>query len=192
MTVTSPPVALLDACILYSATLRDLMMWLAQGQLYSPRWTEQIHDEWTRSVLASHPQYTKARLSRTRQLMNESAPDAMVTGYESLTPTLILSDSGDRHVLAAAIHTRADLLITLNLRHFPQEILAAHGILPLHPDWFVLDLLETSPQETLQMMREQRASLQKPPKTSAEYLERLAACGLPRTVAHLREKSAVL
>ena len=38
-------VAVLDACVLYPPSLRDLLLWLTSVRVYSPRWTEQIHDE---------------------------------------------------------------------------------------------------------------------------------------------------
>ncbi len=33
----NPPTAVLDACVLYSAALRDLFMWLAVAELYFPK-----------------------------------------------------------------------------------------------------------------------------------------------------------
>lgn len=61
-------VAVLDACVLYPPSLRDLLLWLARVRVYAPRWTEQVHDEWTRNVLLNHPQLTAAQLDRTRSL----------------------------------------------------------------------------------------------------------------------------
>ena len=59
-----------DACVLYPAPLRDLLMHLALSDLYRARWSDMIHDEWTRNVLASRPDLTQDQLTRTRQLMN--------------------------------------------------------------------------------------------------------------------------
>jgi len=44
-----------DACVLYPAPLRDLLMRLALTDLYRARWTDMIHDEWTRNVLRQRP-----------------------------------------------------------------------------------------------------------------------------------------
>jgi len=117
--------ALLDASVLYSAPLRDLLMHLAVGGLYAARWTDRIHDEWTRSLLQNRPDRTRARLQRTRDLMNSALLDSLISGYEELIPRLRLPDPNDRHVLAAAIHAGADLILTMNLRHFPVRTLAA-------------------------------------------------------------------
>ena len=62
------PIAVLDACVLYSAALRDLFMRVANVGLYAPRWTEQIHDEWMENVLANWPDLSRQKLTRTREL----------------------------------------------------------------------------------------------------------------------------
>ena len=51
--------------------------------------------------------------------MDEHVPDCLVTGYEPLISGLSLPDADDRHVLAAAIHVGASLIITYNLSDFP-------------------------------------------------------------------------
>src|SRR3954468_23279831 len=97
-------IVVFDACVLYSAPLRDFLMRLALTDLFQARWTEEIHDEWIRNVLATRPDVTKESLVRCRELMDQHVPDSLVTGYELLIPTLALPDPDDRHVLAAAIH----------------------------------------------------------------------------------------
>ncbi len=112
-----------DACVLYPAPLRDLLMWLALSNLFQAKWTEKIHQEWMQNVLKNRPDLTFSQLNRTRELMNENIDDALVTGYEYLIPTLTLPDPDDLHVLATAIHSQADLIITFNLKDFPVSIL---------------------------------------------------------------------
>ena len=73
-----------DACVLYPVPLRDLLMHLEMTHLFRARWTERIHDEWTRSVLAQRSDLSTAQLQRTRELMNAAVPDARVQGYEYL------------------------------------------------------------------------------------------------------------
>lgn len=55
-------IAVLDACVIYPAALRDVLMWLAVVNAYEPRWTEEIHAEWMRSVLADRPDVTLPQL----------------------------------------------------------------------------------------------------------------------------------
>jgi hypothetical protein len=94
--------ALYDACVLYPAPIRDVLMHLALTDLYRARWTNQIHEEWIRSVLINRPDLTRAQLERTRDLMNAHARDALIENFEDLIPSLSLPDPDDRHVLAAA------------------------------------------------------------------------------------------
>jgi len=91
-------IALFDACVLYPAPLRDLLMHLAVTDLFRARWSNEIHEEWIRNLLKNRPSITLEKLERTRSLMNNSAGDCLVEGYESLIPGLTLPDPDDRHV----------------------------------------------------------------------------------------------
>ena len=112
--------------------------------------------------------------------------NAEITGYEPLIHTLTLPDPDDRHVLAAAIHGGASVIVTANLRDFPAEALAPHRLIAQHPDSFVLTLLATDPDAVLAVMREHRFSLVNPPKTAKEYLATLERHHMTATVAALR------
>ena len=80
--------------------------------LYAPRWSEDIHAEWIRSVLADRPDLSVDMLERTSTVMNRHFPDAVVTGYSAHTAGLDLPDPDDIHVLAAAIEAGADTIVT--------------------------------------------------------------------------------
>ena len=60
--------------------------------------------------------------------MDEATRDSLVTGYEPLIASLTLPDPDDRHVLAAAIAGRCDVIVTQNLKHFPDAALAPFEI----------------------------------------------------------------
>lgn len=184
--------ALYDASVLYPAAVRNLLMRLALGGLYRARWSGLIHDEWTGAVLRDRPDLTGERLARTRALMDAHAPDALVEGFEALIGTLALPDPDDRHVLAAAIHGRANVIVTANLRDFPPEALRPFGIAARHPDEFVLHLLDLAPAVVVRAAREHRGSLRNPPKDVAAYLETLARHGLAGTVVALRRHANLL
>lgn len=179
-------IALFDACVLYPVPLRDLLMWLALTDLFQARWTAEIHDEWMRNVLADRPDILPASLKRCRELMDEHVPDCLVSGYEPLIPTLSLPDPEDRHVLAAAIHGGAGVIVTFNLGDFPAAALGPYNIEAIHPDEFVVRLFDESAEAVLDAVRRQRTALKRPPKTAAEYLATLDQCRLPETVARLR------
>lgn len=134
-----------DACVLYPAPLRDLLLQLALPHIFRARWSDSIHDEWIRNVLKDRPDLTPAQLDRTRGLMDAAVPDALVRGYEKLVTTLELPDQDDRHVLAAAICGRCDVIVTFNLKDFPKSALAEHDIDAQHPDEFIGHLITYSP-----------------------------------------------
>lgn len=175
-----------DACVLYPAPLRDLLMRLALTGLFRARWTDRIHEEWTRNVLADRPDITAESLARCRELMDRHVPDSLVTGYEPLIPTFNLPDPDDRHVLAAAVRGGAGLIVTFNLGDFPASVLGRYHVEAIHPDEFVVRLWDESPDSVLEAARRQRAGLKRPPKTAAEYLATLAQCRLIETAARLR------
>jgi hypothetical protein len=85
-----PVTALYDANILYPAPVRDLFVRLAQAGLVQAKWTDQIHDEWLRSLMRDHPQLAPERLARTRSLINDAVRDCLVVDYEDLIPSLTL------------------------------------------------------------------------------------------------------
>ena len=178
--------AVLDANVLYPAPLRDLFMQLAVARLFRARWSDRIHDEWTRNVLARRPDLSAERLARTRRLMDAHAPGSLVAGYEPLIGGLHLPDPDDRHVLAAALRAGAEGIVTFNLRDFPPAILGPLGVAAWHPDEFVCALLGRSPEGVAGAVREQRRNLARPPVSPDGLLDTLASQGLPRTANRLR------
>jgi predicted nucleic acid-binding protein len=179
--------AFFDANVLYPASLRNLLMRLALTGLFQAKWSADVHEEWIRNVLHDRPDLSREKLERTRFLMDLHATDALVTGYESLIPGLELPDPEDRHVLAAAIRGRADVIVTVNLRDFPRKIIGAFGIEAQHPDEFVIHLLHLAPGLVVVAAQEHRESLKNPAKTIQQYLKTLETQGLAQSASLLRE-----
>lgn len=75
-------VAVFDACVLYPAPIRDLLLRLAVTGLFRARWSERIHDEWIQAVLRNRQDLKREQLDRTRELMDQAVPDCLVSGYE--------------------------------------------------------------------------------------------------------------
>lgn len=180
-------VVVYDACVLYPAPLRDFLVRLATTGLFAARWSDQIHEEWTRNVRAKRPDLAMSQLERTRDLMNDAVPDCLVTGHERLVSALELPDPDDRHVLAAAIVAHAQMIVTFNLRDFPPEKLEPFGVEAIHPDRFIECQLDLREAAVIQAAKVQRQSLKNPPRTANEFLDTLAAQGLPVTADRLRE-----
>ena len=120
--------------------------------------------------------------SRTTHLMNAHVRDALVTDFDQLIGILQLSDPDDRHVLAAAIKGRADLIVTANLKDFPRSKLAPWGIEAQHPDEFLTHQFHLSQPQFLAAVKAVRLRLKNPPKTVEDYLDTLRAQGLLATV----------
>jgi hypothetical protein len=178
--------ALFDACVLYPQTLRDVLLSLARTELFRARWSAHINDEWTRNRLKKHPDKA-AQIDRTLALVNASVPDCLVTGYEALIESIgPLPDPDDRHVVAAAIVGRADVIVTLNLDDFPPAVLDPYHIDVQHPDEFVIHQFTLDVATALSGFKAMRARLSRPPMTVDEYLANLERIGLAGTAAKLR------
>lgn len=183
---------LYDACVLFPAPLRDLLMRLALRDMFRARWTQSIHEEWIRNACNKRPHLNRANLDRVAELMNKAVLDCLVEDYEPLILGLTLPDENDCHVLAAAIKGQAEIIVTFNLKDFPPKCLAAFDIQAQHPDDFISHLIDLKPSEVLAACKQQRLTLRNPPKTVDDYLDALLRQGLPNTVAFLKDNSALI
>lgn len=181
---------ILDANVLYSATLRDTLMWLSQTDLFKARWTDDIHHEWITAL--EQKGHSLAKLERLRDLMDQHVMDAKVVGYESLIPTLTLPDPKDRHVLAAAIRSNADAIVTFNLKDFPQEALIPYEIEVIHPDDFIIYQIEFSPERICDAFKRQRTTKSRPHLSVDDLLRQLRRCGLPQTAQTLEQYQTLI
>ena len=162
-------------------------MHLALTGLFRARWSAGVHEEWITALLRNRPDLSREKLERTRTLMDLHAEDALATGYEDLIEGLHLPDPDDRHVLAAAIRGRSDVIVTANVKDFPAEVLRPFEIEAQHPDEFIVHLLDLAPGVVIAAAERHRESLKNPAKTTEEYLEMLERDGVAQTVAVLRD-----
>jgi predicted nucleic acid-binding protein len=161
-------------------------MQLALTDLFRAKWTNRIHDEWIRNLLVNRPDLKREQLEKTRRLMNAATRDCLVEGYDGLIESVKLPDEDDRHVLAAAIYSRADVIVTFNLKDFPLKALRQHKMESLHPDEFIARLIAMDSAAVCEAAQQHRARLHNPPKTVDEYLLTLSNQGLIKTVKHLK------
>lgn len=179
--------AIYDACVLFPAPLRDLLIRIAAAEIVRSRWTEEILDECFRAILRNRKDLNSDALSRTRSLLIQAVPDCIVTEYEHHIPALHLPDDNDRHVLAAAIACKASIIVTANLGDFPDEALRCYSIRAQHPDQFVRTLIDEHPFTIAAIVARQAASLRRPSMTTDQLLSTLTQCGLHQSVAALRD-----
>lgn len=163
----------LDACVLLPYQLADLLLRLADAELYEPLWSEAILDEVHRNLITTFAIPTDKATKRLNH-MRSAFPNAAVTGYEELIDAMT-TDAKDRHVAAAAVRGNAALIVTANLRDFPPEALAPYDIEAIHPDDFLQDQLDLSPTLTLQCLRQQRTEYTRPQFSFAEFYRSLSA-----------------
>jgi hypothetical protein len=182
----TPFVVVYDASVIYPAPIRDALLWMAFTGLVQAKWTTEIHDEWIRNLLENRPGLDRKKLERTRDLMNESVPDSLIDGYQTLIPTLNLPDPDDRHVLAAAIRSGAQTIVTENLKDFPPSELSQYGITAERADTFLLGLIDINPGQVAAALRSQWQNLQNPPVTREEFLKNLEILGLAQSVAAIK------
>ena len=178
---------ILDACVLYPAPVRDILLSFAEAELFRARWTTQIHDEWTRNLLKNRPDLSSSKMDLTVASINAAVEDCLVENYEYLIPDLILPDPDDRHVLAAAIAGHADAIVTFNLKDFPADIVGKYKVEILHPDDFFVDQFDLEPMKALTIIKSIRTRLKKPPITAEELIMTYESLGLVQTSNLLRE-----
>jgi hypothetical protein len=178
---------LYDACVLYSNHLRDVLMQLAVTGLFRAKWTDQIHDEWTRNLLENRPDINPDKLQRLRRAMDRAVPDCLVIGFESIVPALSLPDPEDRHVLAAAIIAEANVIVTVNLKDFPVDVLSSYGIKAQHPDSFIAEMIDLEPRRVRAAIQTIQSRLKHPPVSFDDYMEVLMRQGLTASVFRLRQ-----
>ncbi len=130
---------LIDACVLFPTVLRELTLGAAEALAFQPLWSPRILDEWHRAGLRHSPR--DGEIAAVEIAMAKARfPNALVEASEATEARLSLPDPDDNHVFAAAIDGGADELLTLNIRDFPTNALAAEGVIRRHPDEFLLEI----------------------------------------------------
>ena len=177
--------AVLDACVLYPAPVRDILLSFADEGLYQPRWTVQIQEEWIKNLLVNRPDLNHTQLKKLTKMMDTAFPDANVHEYKPWIEKIELPDTDDRHVVAAGIESGSDLILTFNLKDFPFNQLKGFGIAARHPDDFLVDLFDREGSKGYYAFEKQLKRLKNPSLDPAQLLHILRKAGLPRTATIL-------
>jgi len=179
--------ALLDANVLYPFLLRDLLLSLAEVRLYKPKWSKQIEEEWIRNLLTDRPDLNPEKIKNIAITMNQAFEDATVSDYEPLIPSLSLPDPDDRHVLAAAIVSRSDVIVTMNLRDFDEKELGKYNIDTVHPDTFIVNLIDLDIEKAIKAIQEMVQRRKKPTLNIIELIQRIENSKLPKAAKRFRD-----
>jgi predicted nucleic acid-binding protein len=175
--------AILDTNVIYPVIIRDLLFWFAHYEMYTPKWSNHIFDEW-KDVMERKgvsPEESQKRF----QKVNLAFPDALVQQYEGLIGTLDLPDNKDRHVLAAAIKANAHLIVTNNIKHFPKSVMNNFGIKAKTADDFLTDLIDLNGETAIEAFKEMVLNKRNPDLDEYEVLNRLRKNGLNQTADYL-------
>jgi len=167
-------------------------MALAGTDLFRASWSSGVEQELLRTIPRERPDIRIEQVQRILELMRGHLPGALVTGYEGLINGIELPDLDDRHIVAAAIRAQAQVIVTANLRDFPAQALCQYDIEAIHPDEFILDLLDLSPATVVTVLKGVRQRWRNPPHDADQFNEALRACGLPMTATALAEYRGLL
>ena len=130
----------------------------------------------------------EAEANRRVNKANLAFPDALVTNYSGLIGTLDLPDPKDCHVLAAAIKINANLIVTNNLRDFPEDYLASFGLTAKTADDFLTDIIDLNPERALAAFKEMVLNRTDPNQDEYEVLAILSKHGLQETADFLHSQ----
>ena len=173
----------LDTNVIFPVEIRDLLFWFAHYDLFTPKWSEHIVDEWAGVIKRKGG--TDEDVNKRIQKTQQAFPDAMVENYDSLIEILELPDEKDRHVLAAAIKTNANLIVTHNLKDFPDDYLAQFGLSAKSPDDFAADLIDLNPKQAVEAFKDLVIHRRNPDLDEYQVLERFRKNGLEDTANYL-------
>lgn len=176
-------IAVLDTNVVYPVIIRDILFWFAYYDLYTPKWSEHIFDEWKRVMTEKGVSEEEAaqRISKA----NSAFPDALVKNYKGLIEHLELPDKDDRHILAAAIKTNANLIVTNNIKDFPEEYLQSFSLNAKTADDFLTDIIDLNQELAVAAFKEMVLNRTNPKQDEFEVLDLLRNAGLKDTANYL-------
>lgn len=154
--MTGAPLVVLDACVLANFSLCDTLLRLAEPpRLYEPKWSQEIIRE-TTHTLESKLGWPSSLTTYFESELRAHFSEAWISGYEPLISRMT-NDEQDRHVLAAAVHGQAPIIVTFNLRHFRPEHLRPWGIRVLHPQAFLIEIFHQEVSVVMTKLEQQAA-----------------------------------
>src|SRR5690606_38532704 len=179
-------ICVLDTNVIYPLANRDLLFWFAYYELYTPKWSKHIFAEWEKVMRRKNLNDTE--IEKRIQTANLAFPDALVKNYDSLIPGLKLPDENDRHVLAAAIKTNANVIVTNNLKDFPVDYLSTFGLTAKSANDFLTDIIDLNSEEAVKAFREMVVNRRNPNLDEFELLGIFRKQGLLATANYLHSQ----
>lgn len=178
-----PFAIVVDANLLAGALTRNIILSLAEAGFFRPYWSFRILDEFERYCAKRTGSPENAKKQRLR--IEAVFPEAIVGGIDAIEEGLNLPDLDDRHVLAAAIKAKAEVIVTENLKDFPVSEMELHDIQVLTLDQFVADILDLAGPEAIAALRLMRERFENPEITAKELILKVETLGLSETANFL-------
>ena len=175
--------AVLDTNVVYPVIIRDILFWFAHYDLYTPKWSEHIFDEWKKVM--EEKGISQEEANKRVSKANAAFPDALVQNYKGLIEHLKLPDADDCHVLAAAIKTNANLIVTNNIKDFPAAYLQSFSLSAKTADDFLTDIIDLNPEQAIAAFKEMVLNKKNPKQDEFEVLNLLRNAGLKDTANYL-------
>ena len=170
---------LLDTCVLYPTVMREVLLGVAKAGLFEPLWSQRILDEWSRAAVKLGPA-GQAQADAEIAMVSAQWPNARVKPGDGLQDRLWLPDKSDVHVLAAAIAGHADVIVTLNAKDVPRNILSEEGVSRADPDAFLMGVAEATPDLVLEVVAEVHAEANRLSDREWDLRKLLKKARLPR------------
>jgi predicted nucleic acid-binding protein len=176
-------VVVVDANVLYSIELTDLLLTFAAHRLVRMHWSSKILDEVSRN-LAKRADLSPDAITDRIDRMNRAVPGALDDAPESLIEAMLINEH-DRHVLALAVHVEADSIVPFNLRDFPASACEPYGVEAVDPDSYAVAVAESDPSRTQAALSDIARRRTRPPMTVHDLLDRFEVV-LPNFVSQVR------
>ncbi len=173
----------LDTNVIYPIDIRDILFWFASYDLFTPKWSKHIFEEWENVM--ERKDIPKEEIKKRVFKAQQAFPDALVENYEPLISALTLPDEKDRHVLAAAIKTNANVIVTNNIKDFPNEYLSSFGLTAKTADDFLTDTIDLNNELAIEAFRALVLNRTNPNLDEFEILDRFRKNGLMDTANYL-------
>lgn len=176
-------ICVLDTNVIIPIEIRDLLFWFAHDGLYTPKWSKHIFDEWE-SVMR-RKNVSEIEIVKRINWAHLAFPDAMAKNYENLIEYLELPDPKDRHVLAVAIKTNADIIVTNNLKDFPTDYLETFELFVKSADDFLTDTIDLNPEIAMQSFQKLVSNRRNPDLDEYQVIDAFRRNHLSNTADYL-------
>ncbi|WP_299946606.1 RSP_2648 family PIN domain-containing protein [uncultured Ruegeria sp.] len=142
--------AVLDTCVIYPTVMREMLLGAAKLGHFTPVWSARILEEWARAARKLGPE-GEAQARAEIALVQANWANATHPAAPGTEQRLWLPDAGDIHVLATAVASSADVIVTVNAKDFPKNLLADEGLNRHDPDGFLHGFWLTDPDGVTQV-----------------------------------------